>query len=88
MMDQKAKLVKDLMKKGYLQSESVIKAFRGIQREDFVPEEVHSKYEDCPFGIGYNATISAPHMHAIALELLEPKLRLAKRSLDVGSGTG
>ena len=29
-------------------------------------------YYDSPQGIGYNATISAPHMHAYALEYLEP----------------
>lgn len=36
--------------------------------------------------IGYNATISAPHMHAACLELLEKNLQPGMRALDVGSG--
>ncbi|KAL1213790.1 Protein-L-isoaspartate O-methyltransferase 2 [Cardamine amara subsp. amara] len=38
--------------------------------------------------VGYNATISAPHMHATCLQLLEDKLQPGMRALDVGSGTG
>ncbi|XP_026823971.1 protein-L-isoaspartate(D-aspartate) O-methyltransferase isoform X2 [Ooceraea biroi] len=45
-------------------------------------------YIDAPQGIGYGATISAPHMHAYALEYLEDKLRSGARALDVGSGSG
>ncbi|XP_015430655.1 PREDICTED: protein-L-isoaspartate(D-aspartate) O-methyltransferase isoform X2 [Dufourea novaeangliae] len=50
----------------------------------------HSKYAyiDSPQGIGYGATISAPHMHAYALELLEEKLHDGATALDVGSGSG
>ena len=47
-----------------------------------------SPYFDSPQFIGYGVTISAPHMHAWALELLHNKLRTAKYALDVGSGTG
>ena len=45
-------------------------------------------YIDTPQSIGFGATISAPHMHAYALEYLYPKLKTAKYVLDVGSGTG
>jgi protein-L-isoaspartate(D-aspartate) O-methyltransferase len=45
-------------------------------------------YEDSPQTIGYGATISAPHMHAYALELLHSRLVSAHTALDVGSGTG
>jgi protein-L-isoaspartate(D-aspartate) O-methyltransferase len=38
--------------------------------------------------IGFNATISAPHMHASACENLLPFLGRGKRVLDVGSGSG
>lgn len=43
---------------------------------------------DSPQLLGYGATISAPHMHAYALEHLEKHLMKAKKALDVGSGTG
>ena len=33
-------------------------------------------------------TISAPHMHAYALELLEKQLEAGMTALDVGSGSG
>jgi hypothetical protein len=36
-------------------------------------------------GGGRDLTISAPHMHAIALELLSKQLRPGARVLDVGS---
>ncbi|XP_058247750.1 protein-L-isoaspartate(D-aspartate) O-methyltransferase isoform X5 [Hemibagrus wyckioides] len=36
----------------------------------------------------YQATISAPHMHAYALELLHDQLYEGAKALDVGSGSG
>lgn len=48
----------------------------------------YNPYEDSPQSIGHNATISAPHMHAYALEVLEPKLTKGAKVLDVGSGSG
>ncbi|KAJ8676722.1 hypothetical protein QAD02_012509 [Eretmocerus hayati] len=44
-------------------------------------------YVDEPRSIGFNATISAPHMHAYALEYLSDKL-CGGRALDIGSGSG
>ncbi|XP_076046960.1 protein-L-isoaspartate (D-aspartate) O-methyltransferase [Oratosquilla oratoria] len=48
----------------------------------------HNAYMDSPQGIGYGVTISAPHMHAHALELLKNHLKEGNRALDVGSGSG
>lgn len=47
-------------------------------------------YDDCPQSIGCNATISAPHMHAFALEAAIPFINpdQPQRVLDVGSGSG
>ena len=45
-------------------------------------------YNDAPQSIGHSATISAPHMHAHALEALLPFLRPGSRVLDIGSGSG
>jgi protein-L-isoaspartate O-methyltransferase len=42
--------------------------------------------QDHPLAIGEGQTISAPHMHAICLELLEHHLTPGARVLDVGSG--
>jgi protein-L-isoaspartate(D-aspartate) O-methyltransferase len=39
-----------------------------IDRKYFVPQPPY--YYDSPSTIGYGATISAPHMHAYALEYL------------------
>ncbi|GFQ00486.1 protein-l-isoaspartate o-methyltransferase 1 [Phtheirospermum japonicum] len=58
-----------------------------IDRALFVPEGT-PPYDDSPMQIGYNATISAPHMHAMCLELLEDHLKPGMHALDVGSGTG
>jgi protein-L-isoaspartate(D-aspartate) O-methyltransferase len=56
-----------------------------VDRKYFAP---HSPYIDSPQSIGFGATISAPHMHAYALEYLYPKLINSNYVLDVGSGTG
>jgi protein-L-isoaspartate(D-aspartate) O-methyltransferase len=45
-------------------------------------------YSDSPQGIGYGVTISAPHMHAQALEYLADHLQEGATCLDVGSGSG
>lgn len=48
----------------------------------------NNPYMDAPQGIGYGVTISAPHMHAHALELLKEHLVPGEKALDVGSGSG
>jgi protein-L-isoaspartate(D-aspartate) O-methyltransferase len=48
----------------------------------------HASYQDTPQPIGHGATISAPHMHAYCLDLLEPILVPGAHVLDVGSGSG
>lgn len=45
-------------------------------------------YQDSPQSIGYNATISAPHMHASACESLQTSLKPGAKVLDIGSGSG
>ena len=63
----------------------VAKAMQAVDRKYYAPS---LPYIDSPQSIGYGATISAPHMHAYALEYLAQKLKVAKYVLDVGSGTG
>jgi len=43
-------------------------------------------YVDSPMAIGYDVTISAPHMHAMCLQLLEKNLQPGMRALAIGSG--
>lgn len=64
-----------------------LEVLRLVDRGDFVLPG-SSAYDDKPQRIGHNATISAPHMHAMALRLLVEQLRPGCRVLDVGSGSG
>lgn len=80
-------LVEHLKQYGTIKSNKVAEVMETIDRGLFVPEG-SLPYVDSPMRIGYNATISAPHMHAACLELLEEHLQPGMHALDVGSGTG
>ncbi|XP_002877607.2 protein-L-isoaspartate O-methyltransferase 1 [Arabidopsis lyrata subsp. lyrata] len=80
-------MVEKLQNHGIVTSDEVAKAMEAVDRGVFVPDR-SSAYVDCPMSIGYNVTISAPHMHAMCLQLLEKHLKPGMRVLDVGSGTG
>ncbi|MBI4168061.1 MAG: methyltransferase domain-containing protein [Candidatus Aenigmarchaeota archaeon] len=81
------KLVRELKSEGYLKTENVIRAFGKVNRKNFVLKE-HEQiaYADYPLPIPGNVTISAPHMHAIVLELLD--LSNDDDVLEVGFGSG
>jgi protein-L-isoaspartate(D-aspartate) O-methyltransferase len=83
-------LVANLRAAGLVHSQAVLQAMLGTDRAHYVPAASRfAAYEDAPQPIGWEQTISAPHMHAMALELLEPVLRgPSPRVLDVGSGSG
>ncbi len=81
------KLIRSLIDAGVLKTERIIKAFRNIDRRDFVlPEYKSEAYEDYPLPIGYGQTISQPYTVAFMLELLQSKK--GDKVLDVGSGSG
>jgi protein-L-isoaspartate(D-aspartate) O-methyltransferase len=66
---------------------AVLRAFREVPREEFVPAEMQEfAYEDTPLPIGENQTISQPYIVALMTEALE--LTPASRVLDVGTGSG
>uniref|UniRef100_A0A0R3RQE1 Protein-L-isoaspartate(D-aspartate) O-methyltransferase n=1 Tax=Elaeophora elaphi TaxID=1147741 RepID=A0A0R3RQE1_9BILA len=69
----------------HITDERVKEVMLRVDRADFCPT---NPYQDFPQQIGYNATISAPHMHALALELLKDHLRDGNTVLDIGSGSG
>lgn len=80
-------MVDHLKSYGVIKSKRVAEVMETIDRALFVPSG-NPPYVDSPLSIGYNATISAPHMHAMCLQLLQENLQAGMRALDVGSGTG
>ena len=84
---ERARLVKELKKGGYIRTPEVEKAFLEIPRENFVPDHLRkSAYLDTPLEIGFGQTISAPHMVAIMCEALV--LKKGQKVLEIGSGSG
>ncbi|KFD49992.1 hypothetical protein M514_09085 [Trichuris suis] len=78
-------MVNALQRNGIIKSETVKQAMLAVDRGFY---SRHNPYYDSPQPINYGATISAPHMHAHALELLKDHLTEGKKALDVGSGSG
>jgi len=82
-------LVRFLVRDGRISSQRVEAAMAATDRQAYVPvSQKSSAYEDRPLPIGHDVTISAPHMHAAALEILEPVLQPGASVLDVGVGSG
>ncbi|UNI15574.1 Protein-L-isoaspartate(D-aspartate) O-methyltransferase [Purpureocillium takamizusanense] len=83
-------LVDNLWRHGLISDPAVKEAFLSVDRAHYSPS---LPYDDSPQAIGHAATISAPHMHASAVEHVLPYLLPsaavpAPRALDVGSGSG
>ena len=78
-------LIIELIQKGYITSEKVADVMLEVDRGDFAP---NYPYANRPISINYNVTISAPHMHAFALEYLSEYCIPYSKILDVGSGSG
>lgn len=80
-----ADLINNLRKNGIITSQRVYEVLLATDRGHYIK---NFPYMDSPQTIGYKATISAPHMHAHALELLKERLVVGASALDVGSGSG
>jgi protein-L-isoaspartate(D-aspartate) O-methyltransferase len=80
-------LVEALVKNCILRSKRAASAMLAVDRALYCRTS-SSPYYDAPLPIGYSATISAPHMHANCLQLLEPHLFKGAKVLDIGSGSG
>ncbi|MFP3255274.1 MAG: protein-L-isoaspartate(D-aspartate) O-methyltransferase [Thermoplasmata archaeon] len=80
-------LVEELEREGFIRSREVKEAILNIDRRNFVPY-IHREeaYLDEPLPIGEDQTISAPHMVAIMLELLE--IKKGMKVLEIGAGSG
>lgn len=82
-----AALVRDLKDEGLVKRPEVERALLAADRALFVPpSEAGSAYDDAPLPIGYEQTISAPHMVAIMVEALDA--RAGMKVLEVGGGSG
>ncbi|KAJ4404675.1 hypothetical protein N0V82_010452 [Gnomoniopsis sp. IMI 355080] len=82
-------LVQQLWRNGLIKNERVRDAFLKVDRGHYAPR---NPYNDSPQSIGHAATISAPHMHASAVEhlverIVDPDVS-APRVLDIGCGSG
>jgi protein-L-isoaspartate(D-aspartate) O-methyltransferase len=75
-------LVENLWTNGMLSSPVVKAAFLRVDRAHYAPRK---PYEDSPQSIGHAATISAPHMHANAVESLLPWVLPMPASASSGS---
>jgi len=81
----KQELLENLKANGF--SESIIKAFEKIKREDFIlPQYKSLAYEDIALPLEGGATISQPYTIAFMLSLLE--LKRGQKILEIGSGSG
>ena len=83
------RLVQSLVEKGSLHSGSrIYHAMLYIDRGNYCDIPNKDCYSDHPMSIGYQQTISAPHIHALVLHHLQDKLYPGSNVLDVGSGSG
>lgn len=79
-------LVDNLRASKIIRDKRVYDTMKSIDRGNFIDV---CPYADMPQPLGVSsATISAPHMHASALEALKDHLVPGNRALDVGSGSG
>jgi len=85
--NKKEMLIARFTSNGTLKSEQVIRAFRKVPREEFIPpSQIKLAYNDTPLTIGKGQTISAPHMCIIMCELLD--LQIGEKVLEIGAGSG
>ena len=81
------KLIEKLIRDGYLKTPEIIKAFKEIERKDFLlPKYKKVAGLNEPLPIDHGQTISQPLTVAFMFELLQAKP--GDKILDVGSGSG
>ena len=75
----------------------ILNILKSIDRGEFVTNISSNTYVDTPLMIGWNTTISAPHMHLLTLSFLYNVIKEHNefnnrntnlRGLDIGSGSG
>ncbi|KAJ3102340.1 hypothetical protein HDU97_000621 [Phlyctochytrium planicorne] len=83
-----SELLNNLKNGGLIKSQAVMDGMWKVDRGKYVLKGCRNPYGDHPASIGFGATISAPHMHAMCLELLRDHLKPGCKVLDIGSGSG
>ncbi len=85
--DARERLVERLQRQGRLSDDAVADAMRTVPRHEFVPEgRRDDAYADRPLPIGQGQTISAPHMVAMMVDLLD--VGVGEEVLEIGTGCG
>lgn len=83
----RSKMVEEQIVKRGIEDQSVIKAFKKVEREKFMLEKNKKyAYEDGAQSIEAGQTISQPYIVAVMLEAL--KLEKNDRVLEIGTGSG
>ncbi|MHA2431380.1 MAG: protein-L-isoaspartate O-methyltransferase [Promethearchaeota archaeon] len=86
-IDLRHQLVNRLIKEERIKSKIVENAFLSVPREEFIPiQQKKFAYMDKPLDIGFQQTISAPHMIAIMVEALD--IQKGQKILEIGTGSG
>lgn len=63
-----------------IKSDKIMEVMKATDRKFYC--RVSNPYVDRPYSIGFSATISAPHMHVHALDILSEHLGPNSRVLD------
>ncbi|MGM0498618.1 MAG: protein-L-isoaspartate(D-aspartate) O-methyltransferase [Bacillota bacterium] len=81
------KMVEEQLIKRGIEDELVLKAFRKVEREKFLPDKNKKyAYEDGAQLIAAGQTISQPYIVAVMLEALE--IKESDKVLEIGTGSG
>ena len=83
----KEELIRELIEEQWLRTKAVIRAFKKVPRENFVPEDQKKyAYVNYPLPIAAGQTISQPLTAAVMTESLAA--RGGDKVLEVGTGSG
>lgn len=85
--DERESLAQQLSTRDRIDDATTIDAIRSVPRHEFVPENRRQDaYADRPLPIGEDQTVSAPHMVALMVDLLD--LEPGDSVLEIGTGCG
>lgn len=84
---QRLQMVAEHLERRGIDDERILKVFRDIPREQFVPQAMQAfAYDDRPLPIGFSQTISQPYMVALMTMALETDTGM--KVLEIGTGSG